>query len=201
MPKDSDPGDPNRDSRMKAPARAGKTDIPDQSRSCSEEGALRPSPPDRQVKGGELNQAGRSRALVVGICEYSVASSLDFSVSDAKEIADILMFPEYDFAVTTLFDEQATRAALLVALHELVESDADNLFLLFRTRSFGRVRSIPLHCGRCPKRSRARPSLPCTPCASPSTNRANNYHYPRLLSCWRDDVRYREWCDAFAAAT
>ncbi len=42
------------------------------------------------------------------------------------------MFPEYDFAVTTLFDEQATRAALLVALHELVESDADNLFSTFQ---------------------------------------------------------------------
>ena len=39
--------------------------------------------------------------------------------------------PEYDFAVTTLFDEQATRAEFLQALHRLFESDSDNLLFYF----------------------------------------------------------------------
>lgn len=68
---------------------------------------------------------------MVGICEYSAAGHLEFSVADAQEIADALTLPEYDFVVKTLFDGQATRTALLGALRELFESDADNLLFFF----------------------------------------------------------------------
>ena len=80
-----------------------------------------------------MTQEQQSKALVVGICEYTHpdASPLDFSVSDAQEIADALTLPEYDYAVTTLFDEQATRTRLLQVLHELFASTADNVLFYF----------------------------------------------------------------------
>ena len=78
-----------------------------------------------------MNQPRRSRALIVGICEYSHADSLAFSVADAQEMAEALTLPEYGFSVTTLFDEQATRPAVLEALHQLFAGDDDNLLFYF----------------------------------------------------------------------
>ena len=78
-----------------------------------------------------MNRSRRARALIVGVCEYANASSLEFSVADAQDVAEVLMFEEYGFTVETLFDEQATRPRLLKALHELLNSDADNLVFYF----------------------------------------------------------------------
>ena len=72
-----------------------------------------------------------SRALVVGISEYSHVNPLEFSVSDAHELANILTRPQYEYNVTEFYDEHATRSQLLNALQALFFSDADRLLFYF----------------------------------------------------------------------
>lgn len=74
-----------------------------------------------------------SQALLVGVGDYAHADAppLDFSVSDAEEIAHALTMPEYGYTVTTLLDEQATRSGVLHALRQLFEGDAEHLLVYF----------------------------------------------------------------------
>ena len=48
-----------------------------------------------------------------------------------RKIAEVLTFEEYGFTVEALFDEEATRPRLLKSLHDLFNSDADNLLFYF----------------------------------------------------------------------
>ena len=90
-------------------------------------------PDSRSQRRESVNHRTQSHALVVGVSDYADAAAppLDFSVSDAQEIAHALTMPEYGYTVAKLLDEQATRAGLLQALHQLFEGDADNLLLYF----------------------------------------------------------------------
>ena len=68
-----------------------------------------------------------SRALIVGINEYQTVSPLSYAVSDAKAIREILV-DELDFPkgnVVCLFDEDATKTAIMHAYLRLAEDDVE----------------------------------------------------------------------------
>jgi hypothetical protein len=69
-----------------------------------------------------------SYALIVGINVYSDPRfvSLGNAESDAHSMATLLTVPPYEFAVTLLLGENATRSAILQALFQLRRSQADD---------------------------------------------------------------------------
>jgi eukaryotic-like serine/threonine-protein kinase len=68
------------------------------------------------------------KAFVVGINKYSIRP-LNSCVNDATEMAGILEMREYNFDVTTLLDDSATRRQILSGLGSLFASNAE--FILF----------------------------------------------------------------------
>ena len=71
-------------------------------------------------------------ALVIGINKYEHWQSLRRAKPDAEELADLLL-TRYGFdSVTTLYDEQATRGGISLALRRLTEQlDEDDALLIF----------------------------------------------------------------------
>jgi len=59
-------------------------------------------------------QTGKAWAVVIGIDGYQYAPRLKYAVNDAKEVARVLA--EQDFLTTTLYDQQATRRAIVSEL-------------------------------------------------------------------------------------
>ena len=56
-------------------------------------------------------QTGKSWAVVIGINEYEKVQRLTYAKADAESVADLLR--HQGFQVTTLYDRQATRTAIL----------------------------------------------------------------------------------------
>ncbi|OGV40750.1 MAG: hypothetical protein A2X46_04140 [Lentisphaerae bacterium GWF2_57_35] len=75
------------------------------------------------------------RALVIGISDYARHhgdgwESLDTARNDAASIADCLE-QRYGFEVQRLFDREATRESILVALDDLANSSSDDAILIY----------------------------------------------------------------------
>jgi eukaryotic-like serine/threonine-protein kinase len=72
-------------------------------------------------------------ALVVGIDAYDGIRwpQLDHAVDDAREVAEALTLVEFDFVVTTLYDEEATATRLLTRLVQLKEQAPEILVFYF----------------------------------------------------------------------
>ena len=75
----------------------------------------------------------KSYALVIGIDSYSDPRfpTLGNAASDAKSIADLLAGPPFNFNVTTLFNEAATRQGILTALFGLRSTGPDDRILIY----------------------------------------------------------------------
>lgn len=70
------------------------------------------------------SQPGRAWAVVIGIDEFEQMPPLQYAVADAKAMADLL--GQQGFQVTTLYDKQATRDAVLKELGDkLLERAGD----------------------------------------------------------------------------
>jgi formylglycine-generating enzyme required for sulfatase activity len=77
-------------------------------------------------------QSGKGWAVVIGIQKYEKATAVRFSVADAKAVADMLT--GLGFQVATLYDEQATKAAIEHALGETLKEqvkEQDRLVVFF----------------------------------------------------------------------
>lgn len=74
----------------------------------------------------------RKIALVAGISNYSGRwSSLQNCANDADEMATTLTFPEYDFDVTKILDDQVTKQAVIRWLLDAKVSGADEVLFYF----------------------------------------------------------------------
>lgn len=69
-------------------------------------------------------------ALVVGIDTYP-DYPLQGCVNDAVNMSDALTLNEYGYAVTTLFNESATRRALFEALNAIIDAGGESLIIYF----------------------------------------------------------------------
>ena len=69
-----------------------------------------------------------SHALIVGIDEYAHPSfrPLGNAEKDARAMADVLGASPFDFAITALYGENATRQAILDTLYEIQEQSSDD---------------------------------------------------------------------------
>ncbi len=63
---------------------------------------------------------GQAWAVVIGIDEYAHAPRLAYAVADARSMAEV--FTAQGFQVTTLYNEQATREAVLHELGDVLPS-------------------------------------------------------------------------------
>lgn len=81
------------------------------------------------------NRIPRYRALVIGINRYQTPppvgwESLATARQDAEAVAEVLA-RDYGFEVRALYDEQATRAAIMSALDDLSECTIDDAVLIY----------------------------------------------------------------------
>ncbi|MES4888905.1 caspase family protein [Streptomyces sp. NPDC096012] len=75
---------------------------------------------------------GLALALAVGITSYRDRwTSLPSCEHDADQVAEILTMPEYDFSVTRLVNEEATKTSILRWLVEARNSGADKILFYF----------------------------------------------------------------------
>ncbi|MFH0880078.1 MAG: caspase family protein [Lentisphaerota bacterium] len=103
-----------------------------------------PAPVGRWMRGGDLewtqtftssNIIPHYHAIVIGVQNYKIAppvgwEKLTTSLQDAKDVADILE-KQYGFEVVRLFDEQATRAAIMTALDDVAGYGLDDAVLIY----------------------------------------------------------------------